>query len=173
MILGLATALFAALAARVQTDIKSALSFASLTQVGIIVAEVGLASSWQPLHVLRYVALAHLIGHACLRTLQFLRAPTLLHDYHTLENAIGGHLPSSAGAEQRWLPEGLRHWAYRFAFERGYLDTLLVDYIARPFLQVFQWCDALERRWTDFLSRGQSRESDRVSPSATVLDDLS
>ena len=37
--------LFATLAARVQTDIKSALSFASLTQVGIIVAEIGLRAA--------------------------------------------------------------------------------------------------------------------------------
>ena len=79
--IGLISAIFAALAARVQTDIKSALAFASLTQVGIIVAEIGCG--------LRYIALIHIIGHACLRTLQLLRAPTLLHDYHPLENAIG------------------------------------------------------------------------------------
>ena len=36
---GLVTALFAATAERVQTDIKSELCFASLTQVGLIVAE--------------------------------------------------------------------------------------------------------------------------------------
>ena len=40
--------------------------------------------------------LLHILGHACLRTLQFVRAPTLLHDYHTLENAIGEHLPPAA-----------------------------------------------------------------------------
>ncbi len=45
--LGLATAVFAYLAGSVQTDIKSALSFASLAQVGIIVAEIGLGL---PLH---------------------------------------------------------------------------------------------------------------------------
>ena len=42
--LGLLTALFAAVTARVQTDIKSALAFASLTQIGIIVAEIGLGA---------------------------------------------------------------------------------------------------------------------------------
>ncbi|MEQ9379744.1 MAG: proton-conducting transporter membrane subunit, partial [Pirellulales bacterium] len=40
--LGLISAMFGALAASVQTDIKSALAFASLTQVGIITAEIGL-----------------------------------------------------------------------------------------------------------------------------------
>ena len=81
--------MFAYLAGSVQTDIKSALSFASLSQVGIIVAEIGLG--------FRYVALIHILGHACLRTLQFVRAPTLLHDYHTMENAIGEHLPRGLG----------------------------------------------------------------------------
>jgi NAD(P)H-quinone oxidoreductase subunit 5 len=74
--LGLVTAAFAYLAGRVQTDIKSALAFASLIQVGIIIAEIGFS--------LRYLALLHLLGHACLRTLQFLRAPSLLHDHHQL-----------------------------------------------------------------------------------------
>ena len=85
--MGLTTAVFAYLAGSVQADIKSALSYASLTQVGIITVEIGLG--------FRYVALIHLLGHACLRALQFLRAPTLLHDYHTLENAIGDHLPTA------------------------------------------------------------------------------
>ena len=40
--LGVMTAIIATLVGRVQTDIKSALSFASLAQVGIIVAEIGL-----------------------------------------------------------------------------------------------------------------------------------
>jgi NAD(P)H-quinone oxidoreductase subunit 5 len=144
--LGLATAVFAAVAGRVQTDIKGALAFASLTQVGIIVAEIGVG--------LRYVALIHIIGHACLRTLQLLRAPTLLHDYHHLENAIGGHLPARAGHWERVIPVRLGDWIYRFAVERGYLDALLVDRLAHYFVRLFQQCDALERRWIGFLSGG-------------------
>ena len=139
--LGLVTAVFAAAAARVQTDIKSALSFASLTQIGIIVAEIGIG--------LRYVALVHMIGHACLRTLQFLRAPTLLHDYHTLENAIGEHLPRRAGIWDRLIPENTRIRLYRLALERGYLDARLNEFVIRPFVRLFRWFDACERRWTE------------------------
>jgi NAD(P)H-quinone oxidoreductase subunit 5 len=148
---GLSTAVFAYLAGSVQTDIKSALSFASLSQVGIIVTEIGLG--------FRYVALVHILGHACLRTLQFVRAPTLLHDYHTMENAIGGHLPRAAGGWTR-LALNFRHWLYRWALERGYLDAFLRDYVAAPFIHVFRWFDALERRWTDFLTGEKSRESE-------------
>jgi NADH-quinone oxidoreductase subunit L len=154
VVIGLSSAIYGALAARVQTDIKSALAFASLTQVGLIVAEIGCG--------LRYIPLIHIIGHACLRTLQLLRAPTLLHDYHSLENAIGEHLPHESTSWQRLVPVWTRAWLYRFSLERGFLDAVLDEFIVRPFLAVFRWSDRLERRWTDWLSGGQSRESDQV-----------
>ncbi|MCI0681647.1 MAG: serine/threonine-protein phosphatase [Gemmataceae bacterium] len=112
-------------------------------------------------------------GDAALRTLQFLRAPTLLHDYHTLENAVGHDLPRLSGFWRHLVPESVRVWWYRLALERGYLDAVLGDYIARPFLRVFEWCDSLERRWTDFLSGGQSRASDRLKSPSETLDELS
>ncbi|MCA8989356.1 MAG: oxidoreductase, partial [Planctomycetaceae bacterium] len=59
--LGLLSAVFGTLASRVQGDVKNALAFASLTQVGIIAVEIGMG--WH------YIALIHMIGHACLRTL--------------------------------------------------------------------------------------------------------
>ncbi len=154
--LGLTTALFAYLACGVQTDIKSALSFASLSQVGIIVAEIGIG--W------RYIPLFHIIGHASLRTLQFVRAPTLLHDYHMLENAIGEHLPRARAPWGRLGSNRLHAWLYRFGLERGYLDSILVEFVVVPFVRAFRWCDALERRWTDFLTGEASRESDQLKP---------
>ena len=90
VILGFSSAVYGVLVGRVQSDVKTALAFASLTQVGIITAEIGLG--------FRYIPLIHIIGHACLRTLQLVRAPTLLHDYHLLENAIGGHLHAEPSA---------------------------------------------------------------------------
>lgn len=164
VVLGLVTAVFATLAGRVQTDIKGALSFASLTQVAIITAEIGCG--------LRYLALVHILGHACLRTLQFLRAPSLLRDYHTLENAIGDRLPELKTPFVRGSPARWRDWFYRLSLERGYLDSLLSDYIVRPFISVFEWFDGIERRWTDFVARRQSRPSDQTDPSQTPLEDL-
>lgn len=148
--LGLASALFGALAARVQSDTKSALAFASLTQVGIITAEIGFG--------LRYIALIHIIGHACLRALQLLRAPSLLHDYHKLENAIGEHLPAGAGGIPRWIPIGKQSALYRISLERGQLDAALDRFIVAPFMAIFRKCDAWERMWTDFVSGRPSRE---------------
>jgi len=159
--IGLATAVFAALATRVQTDIKSALSFASLTQVGSIVAEIGLG--------LNYLALAHIIGHACLRTLQFLRASSLLQDYRSLENAIGGRLTAQAASSADRSAWQIR-W-YRFALERGYLDSVLNHYVAGPVLNMFRFCDSLERRWTNLLAGTSSRESDEIT-TVSALDEV-
>ncbi len=164
VMLGLASAIFGAMAARVQSDVKSALAFASLTQVGIIAVEIGLG--------FRYLALVHIIGHACLRTLQLLRAPSLLHDYHQLENAIGGHLPgapemSASQTRSRWYTA-----AYRLAFERGQLDDCLDRFIAQPFLGIFRRCDRYERWWTDRLSGGIFQRRTRTQPAQSPEDHL-
>jgi len=152
VVLGLASALFGAMAARVQSDVKSALAFASLAQVGIITAEIGFG--------LRYIALIHIIGHACLRALQLLRAPSILHDYHKLENAIGGHLPTGAGGVPGWIPRTWQTTIYRFLVQRGQLDATIDRFLVAPFMAIFRRCDAWERRWTDLLSGRPSREFD-------------
>jgi NAD(P)H-quinone oxidoreductase subunit 5 len=108
--------------------------------------------------------------------LQFIRAPTLLHDYHLRENAIGAHLPGSGALLAVAGPAGAgrpRGWLYRFALERGYLDALLAEYVVGPFVRLFRRCDALERRWTNFLTPGgASREPELVRPQSVILEDL-
>ncbi|MFN6127411.1 MAG: proton-conducting transporter membrane subunit [Planctomycetota bacterium] len=79
--IGAASSVAGSIISRVQSDVKTALAYASLTQVGMIVVEIGFG--------FYYLALIHIIGHACLRTMQLLRAPTLMTDFHAIENAIG------------------------------------------------------------------------------------
>lgn len=161
VVLGLATSALAYLSGRVQTDIKSALAFASLTQVGLIIAEIGLG--------FRYLALVHLLGHAAMRTLQFLRAPSLLHDHHQLENAIGSRPGEEPRDWERRLPGGLQRWLYRLSLERGCLDLLLERFIARPFVALFRRLDRFEQSWSARIegdsavhaSPAQSREARR------------
>lgn len=164
VLIGLVSAIFGALAARVQSDIKSALAFASLTQVGIIIVEIGLG--------LQYLALVHIMGHACLRTLQLLRAPTLLHDYHSMENLVGGQFAPSNKLSSKLVPKAIQNWVYQIALERGFLDAMLHAYLVRPFLSVFRWCDRMERRWTNYISGEESRESDSVKPHIESLEEF-
>jgi NAD(P)H-quinone oxidoreductase subunit 5 len=146
--LGALTAIYAAMTARVQTDIKSALAFSSVCQVGIIVMEIALGF-W-------YLALVHIIGHAFLRSLQLLRAPTLLRDYRTLENAIGGRL---ANGQPAWIARMANHrqiqW-YRFALERGYMDSMIDQALLKPFRKLFKAFERMENDWLRWLE-GPSR----------------
>lgn len=157
--LGLVTALFSTMASSVQSDVKTALAYSSLTQVGIITAEIGMGFDYLPL--------VHMIGHACLRSLQLLRAPSLLQDYNWMENALGDKLDVDQNKRWQWVPARLRLRLYRFSFERGHFDRLIDQWIVNPFLAVFRWSDQLERRWTDFLSGTSSRESDKI-PAVTT-----
>ncbi len=144
VLLGLSTALYASLAGRVQTDVKCALTFASLTQVGLIVAEIGLG--WH------YVPLVHLIGHICLRTLQFLRAPSVLLDSSVLENAVGRRLTWQEDQWIAWLPEIWQRRLYAYGLERGSWDAWMQRLAVAPFMRLFQGCDRWERRWTNWLN---------------------
>ncbi len=70
-VLGLATALYGWLVGYVQTDVKSGLLFATLTQVGLMVLACGLG--------LFQVAAWHMALHAIWRSWQFLAAPSYMH----------------------------------------------------------------------------------------------
>ncbi|MEZ5942050.1 MAG: proton-conducting transporter membrane subunit [Planctomycetaceae bacterium] len=163
IVLGLISAVFGSMTSRVQSDVKNALAFASLTQVGIITVEIGFG--WY------YIALIHMIGHACLRTLQLLRAPSILKDRQMLEDAVGARLAKKK-PENAAPPTPFQLWLYQFAMHRGNLDAMLDGWVVRPFLWIFRLFDSFERRWTNFLSGGESRESDRLSPYSDSLEDV-
>ncbi|EMI40391.1 proton-conducting transporter membrane subunit [Rhodopirellula sp. SWK7] len=154
LVLGIVSAGCGAVMSRVQSDIKVSLAYASLTQVGIIVVEIGLG--------LYYLALIHIIGHACLRTMQLLRAPTLLRDYQDLENQIGTRLQHEEWAGARFLPGPVQRWCYRFGFDRGFMDIALDKFVVGPFVGLMRWFDRQEQRVTDWISREPSRESEDI-----------
>jgi NAD(P)H-quinone oxidoreductase subunit 5 len=71
-----------------------------------------------------------------------------LLDYKALENAIGERLPRASVVWIKYTSAGFQRWLFRFALERGYLDALLTNYIATPFLKFFRRLDRFERRIT-------------------------
>jgi len=126
-VLGAATALFAAVTTLVQSDVKSSLAYASLTQVGLIVLEI--AIGWYT------IAFVHLAGHACFRLLQFLSAPNVLHDLHGLEETIGRHANHPDGVAM--LPsDRVRQRLFLAALERGFLDSALDRWVVEPFMRL-------------------------------------
>ena len=141
--IGGATALFATLTTRVQTDVKSSLAYASLTQVGIIVLEIALG--------LYTIAFLHMAGHACFRLLQFLSAPNVLHDLHGLESAVGERLGPSAGSRDMVASTGLRRRAFLVALERGFLDAILDRLVVEPFTRGTAWMMRFDRWLCDLV----------------------
>ena len=124
-VLGAATAMFAGITTRVQSDVKSSLAYASLTQVGLIVVEI--AIGWYT------IAFIHLAGHACFRLLQFLSAPNVLHDLHGLEEAMRDHSPAGRRTWTILMSDRARHRLFLLALERGFLDSTLDRIVVEPF----------------------------------------
>ena len=49
---------------------------------------------------------------------------------------------------------------------------MLDDFIVEPFLRVFRWCDAQERRWTDSLSGGPETEVQETRAAPELFEEL-
>lgn len=111
VLLGAATAVYGWLAGPVQTDVKSALSFATSAQIGLMFIECGLG--WFD------VAAWHLGLHAIWRAYQFLLAPSYLQ-------LIDG----PARPVPRWLAN--RRWLFTAALQRGWLEAAGNWLLLRP-----------------------------------------
>ena len=136
-VLGASTAVFAGITTRVQSDVKSSLAYASLTQVGIIVVEI--AAGWYA------IAFVHLAGHACFRLLQFLSAPNVLHDLHGIEAAMGDRRTAEASDIEAAISTGTHDRLFLFALERGFLDSILDRLVVEPFTRTARLLSRFDR----------------------------
>ena len=136
--IGVGTAIHAALVGSVQTDLKSMLAYASMTQAGIILAEIGLG--------LRIIPLVHVISHAILRSLQILRSPSAMHDRHELAAALGGPPGPARWSPLRMLPAAVSRTLYHIALERGFEDAVVQRCVIRPVLALLEGAQAMETR---------------------------
>jgi NAD(P)H-quinone oxidoreductase subunit 5 len=128
IVIGLATAIYGTITGRASADAKTSLAYASLTQVGVVFVEI--AIGWTT------IAVAHILGHATVRTLQFLRSPSMLHDYHQMHSAIGGELSPTGRFLEGLFPERVQLWLYRWALDRGHLDTILDGLVVHPLMRL-------------------------------------
>lgn len=137
VIVGLATALYAAAVVRVHTDAKGTLAHATLAQVGLILAEICMGwTTW---------ALIHLICHAFLRLGQYLKAPNTIHDSHRL-----GHSHRTPTRLEQWAPT-LAARVYAASLHRLRLDDR-IDAVFAPVLSLARVIDRADRWWRRLLS---------------------
>ena len=92
--IGAFTALYAAVVACVQSDIKRVLAFSTISQIGFMIVALGVCTSNDP-HTggLGYMAsMFHLFTHAMFKALLFLGAGAIIHAVHSNEMSTMGGL---------------------------------------------------------------------------------
>lgn len=140
IIIGAVTAIQATLIGRMQTDIKNALAYATMTQVGLMFIEIGLQ--------LDKIATVHLVGHACLRTWQFLRSPSILQEIHQWRGTMdreftpGSHLEA---LEQK-LPGQWGNRLYIHALHRFYWEAFFRRFLIQPIHRLAIWLARWEQQ---------------------------
>jgi NADH:ubiquinone oxidoreductase subunit 5 (subunit L)/multisubunit Na+/H+ antiporter MnhA subunit len=137
ILIGVATAIHGTMSGRASADAKTSLAYASLTQVGVVFVEIGLG--WTS------IALVHILGHATVRTLQFLRAPSMLHDYHKMHSAVGGEFSPTGKHLDSLLSERVQLWLYRWSLDRGHLDSILDRFVIHPLMRLSRLFARLDR----------------------------
>ena len=164
ILVGLLTAFHGTFVGRTCPDAKTSLAYAAMTQLGIIFIEIGFG--WQQL------ALWHITGHALIRTLQFLRAPSMLHDHHRMHAAAGGHLGATGAHFESFLPQSMQHWLYRLALDRGHHDTLLDRFAVAPLVRLAERLQQLEQKWVTLFGGAINANDQRLAAKAGLLTSL-
>ncbi|MCY1071613.1 proton-conducting transporter membrane subunit [Nannocystis sp. RBIL2] len=136
VVVGLVTAVIAALSSQVSADAKSAVAHATASQVGLMFVECGLG--------FYTLATIHLIAHATLRYYQFLRTPTALHDALWQQAALGRTDSDEAAARWEGVALVRRRALYRLALERFAVEPALDRLVTRPIMNLSRLLDRLE-----------------------------
>lgn len=148
--IGVSTALHATMVGRTQTDIKASLGYASVTQAGVILAEIALGFTG--------LALLHMAGHAVLRTWQLLRAPSLIREFKSLRALLGGTRPRRGALWEQVLPIPVQRWGYRVALERWFIDDMAANRLLHTLTAAFRSLDRLDQAWVRVMA-GRSEET--------------
>jgi NAD(P)H-quinone oxidoreductase subunit 5 len=141
--IGATTAIFATMLQRSSTDAKTSLAYASQTQLGIIFVEIALG--WHDL------AMLHVLGHATVRAMQFLRSPSMMSDYHRVHSGAGGQLSATGVHYDRLLPESIQNKLYCFTIFRGFHDAMIQRFLVLPLCKVigvFRWMEGRRNHLT-------------------------
>jgi NADH-quinone oxidoreductase subunit L len=121
-VLGLTTSILATGMARVQSSVKSKIAYSSITQIGLIFAE--LAMGWEDL------ALFHFAGNAFLRTYQLLVSPSVV-TYLIREQFYNFVAPSHSKAGI--ISKKIKYTLYMMCLKEWYLELFMHQFYWNPF----------------------------------------
>jgi NADH:ubiquinone oxidoreductase subunit 5 (subunit L)/multisubunit Na+/H+ antiporter MnhA subunit len=144
-VVGGISCIYGVLLSQVQSDVKSALAYASLSQVGIMFIEISLG--WY------YIATIHCLGHAFLRTYQILKCSSIIDQFVAFEDAHQFDAERArAGVLPLLIPQRLISRLFSLSFDLALRAasgrSLLVAYLDKLSYRL----QANEDRWLYFVA---------------------
>jgi NADH-quinone oxidoreductase subunit L len=126
-VLGLSTAIVAALIGRVQSSVKPQIAYASISQIGIMFIEVAAG--------LETLALIHFAGNAFLRSYQLLVSPSIAS--YRIREQLYNYRPRPVTVEDS-LPKRIEHSFYMLSLKEWNLDSFMNKGIFTPLKKIGQ-----------------------------------
>lgn len=137
---GITSAIYGTLVSQVQSDVKSALAFASLSQVGIMLVELSLG--------LYKLVILHCLGHAFLRTYQILKSASIVHEFMDYEDAHRSDtVKPSVSVLSLLFPAKFQNYLYSIGFNLTINDTFGPSRIVIAIEKLSRTLERLENRW--------------------------
>jgi NADH-quinone oxidoreductase subunit L len=144
--IGLFSAFYSHMVAKVRSDAKSILALSAVFEVSLMVVEVGLG--------LYYWVIFHFIANAFLRVFQFLRSMNAIHDFYDNPLFYRGAPHRPAPWPFRLMSENVQRQFYYRAMTGFGLDGFVLNGIVRPWLGL---CTRLNK-WENARAVGEKRE---------------
>jgi NADH:ubiquinone oxidoreductase subunit 5 (subunit L)/multisubunit Na+/H+ antiporter MnhA subunit len=121
--IGFISVVYSSLVGKTRSDIKSGLAYSTIVQIGMIYIELGLG--------FEKLALIHTCSHALMRTWQFLRSSSVIHDF--LESPLTrDQFRMIMNPPENQVPEWKKK-LYIHALNGFYLDSAQSFFFERPF----------------------------------------
>ncbi len=147
-IIGGMSAIYATLVGRTRSDAKTMLGYATISQVGIIWIEIALGFT--------NFALFHMITHASLRTWQFLRSNSIMHDFYENPAVQQNVKISRQMSFEKFFTGNFKKKVYvhaLHAFHLDYFTMKILSLISLPFRIFIKF----ENKWMEWDTRFLNR----------------
>lgn len=132
---GLVTAFVSGSIVRVQSNIKSKIAYASVTQIGIMFIELALG--------LKYLVLFHFAGNAFLRTYQLLVSPSIVS--YLLRNQFYNYKPTVT-IEEKDYAKKIKYSLYHTSLKEFYLDIIQSKFLFQPIKNLGRYLGSFNMR---------------------------
>jgi NAD(P)H-quinone oxidoreductase subunit 5 len=143
-LVGLVSCVYGVLLSQVQSDVKSALAYASLSQVGIMFIEISLG--WNQLAIL------HCLGHAFLRTYQILKCSSIIHQFVDFEDAHQNDIDRvKAGILPLFISAHRKGRLFSFTFDLSLRAASGPSDIVTTLERISRFLQRGEERWLSLL----------------------